>query len=80
MVVLSFHLQGIALYVYSRLSADEAEKYDVMDRFEYMEEVFKIKFRTCSQRGEKVSQFVTRLKNLLARWMKLSSVKKSLKV
>lgn len=77
-VILSAHLQGIALDVYSRLSADEAENYDavksaLMDRFEFTEEGFRSKFRTTRpQRGEKVSQFVTRLKKLLSRWMELA--------
>ncbi|KAK3888857.1 hypothetical protein Pcinc_007123 [Petrolisthes cinctipes] len=77
-VILSSHLQGVALDVYSRLSQQEAEQYDVvkaalLDRFEYTEEGFRTKFRTSRpQRGERVSQFVTRLRNLLERWIELA--------
>lgn len=77
-VILSSHLQGVALDVYSRLSQQEAEQYDVvkaalLDRFEYTEEGFRIRFRTSRpQRGERVSQFVTRLRNLLERWIELA--------
>ncbi|KAK3889735.1 hypothetical protein Pcinc_006300 [Petrolisthes cinctipes] len=71
-------MKGVALDVYSRLSQQEAEQYDVvkaalLDRFEYTEEGFRTRFRTSRpQRGERISQFVTRLRNLLERWIELS--------
>ena len=82
-IILSSHLKGVALEVYSRLSQEDALNYGkvkqaLMDRFECTDEGFRSRFRNAKpQRGEQVSQFTTRLKNLLLRWIELSKVPKT---
>ena len=77
-IALSSHLTGKALEVYSRLTHDEAHDYEkvkvaLMERFECTEEGVRVKFRTAKpQKGEKVKQFVSRLRNLFNRWVELS--------
>ncbi|KAK3869884.1 hypothetical protein Pcinc_024827 [Petrolisthes cinctipes] len=72
-VILSSYLKGTALETYARLTEDEAVDYDkvklvLMETFNCTSEGFRKRFRSCKpQRGEKVEQFVNRLKNLLKR-------------
>lgn len=78
-ILLSSHLKGIALEVYARLPDDYAQDYDhvkkaLMDRFECTDEGFRLKFRRSRPlKGEKVEQFVNRIKTYLKRWVALSS-------
>ncbi|KAK3870891.1 hypothetical protein Pcinc_023917 [Petrolisthes cinctipes] len=82
-ILLSSHLKGIALEVYARLPDDCAQDYDhvkkaLMDRFECTEGGFRLKFRRSRPlEGEKVEQFVNRIKNSLKRWVTLSSCDES---
>ncbi|KAK3890978.1 hypothetical protein Pcinc_005145 [Petrolisthes cinctipes] len=77
-IILSSHLQGVALEVFSRLSTEEAGDYDLvkralMGRFGCTEEGLRAKFRTTRpQKGESARQFVTRLHNLMTRWIDMS--------
>lgn len=78
-VILSSYLKGAALETYARLTEDEAVDYDkvrlvLMERFNCTSEGFRKRFRSCKpQRGERVEQFVNRMKNLLQRWVELSN-------
>lgn len=82
-IILSSHLKGVALEVYSRLGQGDALNYEkvkkaLMIRFECTEEGFRQKFRSSKpQRGENVSQFLTRLRNCLNRWIELSNCNKT---
>ena len=77
-IILSSHLKGSALEVYVRLTPEDAVDYDkvteaLMKRFDCTEEGFRLKFRSVKpQKGEQVSQFVSRLRNLLKRWVEMS--------
>ena len=77
-VALCSHLKGTALEVFSRLPHEDALDYEkvklaLMERFECTEEGFRTKFRSVKpQRGERVKQFVDRLRNLFTRWVELS--------
>jgi len=79
---LSALLQGKALYVYSRLSVDDALDYDhlrtaLLKRFQLTEEGFRNKFRNSkAEVGETPLQFVVRLEDYLLRWMDLAKVPK----
>jgi hypothetical protein len=81
---LSALLTGKALEVYSRLSADEAERYDcvkaaLLKRYHLTEEGFRLKFRESKpEQGESARQFTTRLSNYLDRWMEMGKVEKTL--
>ena len=80
---LSTLLQGKAVDVYSRLSAEDAVKYDalkeaLLTRYQLTEEGFRIKFRNARQEvGETAGQFVVRLNEYLIRWMELGKATKS---
>ncbi|KAK3889812.1 hypothetical protein Pcinc_006208 [Petrolisthes cinctipes] len=77
-ILLSSYLQGSSLEVYGRLSEADATNYDklkyaLMDRFECTEEGFRKRFRNGKpKRGEKVTQFVQRLRTNLSCWVELS--------
>ena len=78
---LSTLLQGKALEVYSRFSTKDANDYEklrdaLLKRYQLMEEGFRQTFGNSKQEiGETAGQFVIRLSNYLARWMKLGKVK-----
>ena len=80
---LSAFLSGKALEVYSRLDEIEAQNYDILKtallrRYELNEEGFRNKLRTSKpEQGESSSQFVTRLRNYLMRWIDLSGSAKT---
>ena len=77
---LSALLQGKALEVYSRLSAEDAVVYEklrdaLLKRYQLTEEGFRLKFRNSRQEmGETAGQFVIRLQNYLSGWMELGNV------
>ena len=76
---LSALLSGKALGVYARLSNDEAKDYDkvkdaLLKRYQLTEDGFRLKFREGQpESGESPGQFLTRIGNYLARWMKLAN-------
>jgi hypothetical protein len=80
---LSALLQGKALDVYSRLSAEESVKYDVLKesllkRFQFTEEGFRQKLRSCKMEiGETAQQFVVRMEEYVLRWMGLAKVEET---
>lgn len=82
---LSLCLSGEALSVFSRMSAPDCTSYDklkqaLMLRFRLTEEGFREKFKGATpMNGETCSQFVTRLRNFLERWVELSNTKKEYK-
>ncbi|XP_037521061.1 uncharacterized protein LOC119397715 [Rhipicephalus sanguineus] len=75
---LSLCLSGEALNVFSRMSASECTDYDklkkaLMTRFRLTEEGFRDKFRKATpNNNETCSQFLTRLRHFLERWVELS--------
>lgn len=77
---LSALLEGKALEVYSRLSAEDAVKYEVLrdsllKRFQLTEEGFRSKLRNAKMEvGETAQQFVVRLDEYIRRWMNLAKV------
>jgi hypothetical protein len=80
---LSALLQGKALDVYSRLSAEDSTNYDVLKdsllkRFQLTEEGFRQKLRNCKMEvGETAQQFVVRMEEYILRWMSLAKVDKT---
>lgn len=80
---LSALLQYKALEVYTRLTPDEAQDYEIvkdalLKRFQLTEEGFRLKFRGSKpEHGESPSQFVSRLSSYFKRWMELSRTEQS---
>ena len=80
-IMLSALLSGTALDVYARLSSTEALDYDIvkgalLKRYNLTEEGFRSKFRTSSpDQGENPSQFITRIRMYMKRWMEMAEVK-----
>ena len=76
-------LQGKALEVYSRLSAEDAADYSklkdsLLKRFQMSAEDFARKFRTAvPETGETAAQFATRVEHYLERWIDLTGTSKS---
>ena len=72
-----------ALEVYSRLSADEADDFDVLkkallDRYNLNAEGFRMKLRdSVADEGESPAQFITRLDSYLNKWIELSKIPKT---
>ena len=73
----------ITLEVYSRLSADEADDFDVLkkallDRYNLNAEGFRMKLRdSVADEGESPAQFITRLDSYLNKWIELSKIPKT---
>ena len=71
-----------AFKVYSRLSADEADDFDVLkkallDRYHLNAEGFRMKLRdSIADEGESPAQFITRLENYLNKWIELTKIPK----
>ena len=80
---LSALITGKALEVYSRLSADEADDFDVLkkallDRYHLNAEGFRMKLReSIADEGESPAQFITRLENYLNKWIELTKIPKT---
>ena len=80
---LSALITGKALEVYSRLSADEADDFDVLkkallDRYNLNAEGFRMKLRdSVADEGESPAQFITRLDSYLNKWIELSKIPKT---
>ena len=80
---LSALITGRALEVYSRLSADEADDFDVLkkallDRYHLNAEGFRMKLRdSIAYKGESPAQFITRLENYLNRLIELTKIPKT---
>ena len=80
---LSALITGKALEVYSRLSADEADDFDVLkkallDRYNLNAEGFRVKLRdSVADKGESPAQFITRLDSYLNKWIELSKIPKT---
>ena len=80
-IMLSALLSGTALDVYARLSSTEAVDYDIvkgalLKRYNLTEEGFRSKFRTSNpDQGENPSQFITRIRMYMKRWMEMAEVK-----
>ena len=76
-------ITGKALEVYSRLSADEADDFDVLkkallDRYHLNAEGFRMKLRdSIADEGESPAQFITRLENYLNKWIELTKIPKT---
>ena len=81
---LSALITGKALEVYSRLSADEADDFDVLkkallDRYNLNAEGFRMKLRdSVADEGESPAQFITRLDSYLNKWIELSKIQRHL--
>ena len=82
-VHLSALLKGKSLDTYSRLSDDDAKSYDkvktaLLARYDLTEKGFSRRFRQSNvEPGEKVSQFVIRIKGYLEKWLKLAGKDKT---
>ena len=80
---LSALITGKALEVYSRLSADEADDFDVLkkallDRYNLNAEGFRMKLGdSVADEGESPAQFITRLDSYLNKWIELSKIPKT---
>ena len=80
-IMLSALLSGTALDVYARLSSTEALDYDIikgalLKQYNLTEEGFRSKFRTSDpDQGENLSQFITRIRMYMKRWMEMAEVK-----
>ena len=81
---LSALLGGKALDVYSRLSQENTLDYERLktalpQRYNYMEQEYRQGFREAKPKGaETTHQFIARLRNYFAQWVKLSDVESSL--
>jgi len=82
-VYLAALLRGKALEVYSRLSLDDANNYEILKgsllrRFNFTEEGFKRKFHTAKPEvNEAPAQFIARLSNYFSRWLDFSGIEKT---
>ena len=80
---LSALITGKALEVYSRMSPDEADDFDVLkkallDRYHLNAEGFRMKLReSIADEGESPTQFITRLENYLNKWIELTKIPKT---
>ena len=80
---LSALITGKASEVYSRLSRDEADDFDVLkkallDRYHLNAEGFRMKLReSIADEGESPTQFITRLENYLNKWIELTKIPKT---
>ena len=80
---LSALITGKALEVYSRMSADEADDFDVLkkallDRYHLNAELFRMKLReSIADEGESPAQFITRLEHYLNKWIELTKIPKT---
>ena len=76
-------ITGKVLEVYSKLSADEADDFDVLkkallDRYHLNAEGFWMKLRdSIADEEESPAQFITRFENYLNKWIELTKIPKT---